>query len=144
MLDVVGHIRESVDTTLRSALWGVIAAATGIVGLLFLIVAATIWLAATYDILTACVIMGLVFAVLALAATLGFVLTRRRAEQRARVRRAQVATQWWLEPTVLASGVQAVRLLGSRRATMLLVVAMASGFLLSAMRSGGARSPRGA
>jgi hypothetical protein len=141
VFDVIGDIKAKVDATLRAALWGIMAAVCGMVGTLFLLIALFIWLAAQYDVLTACVILGLVFVVLALVAALVFTLSRRQSELRSRQRRARTAAQGWLDPRMLASALEIVRLLGSRRTTILFVAAMASGFLLSAVQSSGKADP---
>ena len=135
MLDIVGEIKARIAATLRAAVFGVIAAVCGVVGILFLLIALFIWLAAQYDVLTACVILGLAFVFIGLAATLAFMLPRRRADRLARQRRARVAAQWWLDPRVLAGGLEIVRLMRTRPNTMLLLAAIASGFLLSSLQS---------
>jgi hypothetical protein len=131
VLDIIGDLKSSVATTVRAAVWGMVAAICAVVGVLFLLIAAFLWLAARYDVLTACVVMGGAFVVIAAGAGAAFALTRRRAEVRAKERRARAA----LDPAVLAGALQVAGLIGSRRSTLLLVVALASGFLLSAMRS---------
>jgi hypothetical protein len=100
-----------------------------------LLIALFIWLASRYDVLTACIVLGLLLVIVALAAALAFSLARRQPARRTRESRPAVSTQWWLEPAVLAGGLQVVRVLGARRITTLVVAAMASGFLLSSLRS---------
>jgi hypothetical protein len=136
VVDIFGDIKSKVELTLRVALWGTMAAASATVGVLFLLIALFLWLADRYDVVTACVVLGLLFVMLALAGALGFALTSRRAEVRSLQRRTSTptqstSTQWWHDPRVLAGGLEIVRLLGTRRTTLLLVAAMASGFLLS-------------
>jgi hypothetical protein len=138
VLDIVS---AKIEATLRMAVWGVAAAVSGVVGLLFLLIALFMWLADRYGPLTACTILGLVFMVLALGAVLALALTRRQSEVRARQQRARAATAWWLDPRILAGGLEAVRLLGSRRTTLLLLAAVASGFLLSSVRPSEAADP---
>jgi hypothetical protein len=131
VLDIFGDIKSKAEVTMRLALWGVIAGACCTVGVLFLLIALFVGLADRYDVLTACVVLGLLFVIVALAAALGFALARRHAAIRNRQLRTPAATQWWLDPAMLAGGLEIVRLLGRRRTTLLLVAAMASGFLLS-------------
>jgi hypothetical protein len=131
MLDVIGDLKTSVASTIRAAVWGVVAAICAVVGVLFLLIAAFLWLAARFDALTACMVMGGAFVIIAVATGVAFALVRRRAETRARQRRARAV----LDPAVLAGALQVARLMSSRTSTLLLVVAVASGFFLSAMRS---------
>jgi hypothetical protein len=131
VLDIVGDLRTSVASTLRAAVWGIAAAICAVVGILFLLIAAFLWLAARYDALTACLVMGGAFVVIAVVAGVAFALIRRRADLQAKQRRARAA----LDPALLAGALQLARLVGSRQSMLLLVVAVASGFLLSAMRT---------
>ena len=131
MLDIIGDLKTSVASTVRAAVWGIAAAICGVVGILFLLIAAFLWLAARYDPLTACLVMGGAFVIVAIATGVAFALIRRQADLRARQRRARAA----LDPAVLAGALQVARLMSSRTSTLLLVVAAASGFLLSVMRS---------
>jgi len=131
VLDIIGDLKTSVASTVRAAVWGIAAAICGVVGILFLLIAAFLWLAARYDPLTACLVMGGAFVIVAIATGVAFALIRRQADLRARQRRARAA----LDPAVLAGALQVARLMSSRTSTLLLVVAAASGFLLSVMRS---------
>jgi hypothetical protein len=131
VLDIVGDLKTSVASTLRAAVWGIAAAICAVVGILFLLIAAFLWLAARYDALTACLVMGGAFVVIAVAAGVAFALIRRRADMQARQRRARAA----LDPALLAGALQVARLVGSRQSMLLLVIAVASGFLLSAMQT---------
>lgn len=82
MLDIPGGVKAKIDQTLQALLWAAIAAAAATAGSLFLLVALFIWLAAAYDVLTACVVLGLLLVAVALGATVAFVLVRRPPARR--------------------------------------------------------------
>jgi hypothetical protein len=131
VLDIIGDLKTSVASTVRAAVWGIAAAICAVVGILFLLIAAFLWLAARYDPLTACLVMGGAFVIVAIVTAIAFALVRRQADLRAKQRRARSA----LDPALLAGALQVARLMSSRTSTLLLVVAVAAGFLLSAMRA---------
>jgi hypothetical protein len=138
VLDIIGDLRTSVTTAVRAAAWGIAAAVCAVIGILFLLIAAFLWLAVHYDALTACLVMGGAFVVVAIATGVAFALIRRRAEVRAKQRRARAA----LDPAMVAGALQVARLMSSRTSTLLLVLAVASGFMLSAMRPTGTPDER--
>jgi hypothetical protein len=82
VLDAMGGLRAKIDAALESALWGVIAAAAASSGLLFLVVALFIWLAARYDPLTACLVLGVIFAAAAAVSATASALTGRPSRRR--------------------------------------------------------------
>jgi Putative Actinobacterial Holin-X, holin superfamily III len=137
----VGGISARVHATVRASMWGAVAGSTGVVGLLFLLIALFIWLSSQYDVLTACVVLGLLFVIVALAAALMFAQVRRRPDAPTAERVANPAAPWWLEPWVLGSLLQVVRVAGARRTSILLVAALASGFLLSSIQSSNRQDP---
>lgn len=78
MLDVLGGVKAKIDRLVEAMLWAAVAAAAATAGGLFLVVALFIWLAARYDPLTACLVLGLLFVAVAAGASIGFLLVRRR------------------------------------------------------------------
>jgi hypothetical protein len=76
--NVLGGIKARINSFLEALLWGAIAAAAAMTGILFLLAALFIWLAARYDAVTACVVLGLTFVAAALGATIAFLLVRRQ------------------------------------------------------------------
>ncbi|MGA2127916.1 MAG: hypothetical protein ABSG76_17410 [Xanthobacteraceae bacterium] len=125
-------MRAGVDA--RASAWGAVASATGAVGLGFLLIGLFIWLDSRYDVVTAWLVVGLLLILIALALTLMLVLVRRRPAPVAELRVAP-AGPWWLEPRMLGSALQVIRVVGARRTSLLLVAALACGFLLSSTRA---------
>jgi hypothetical protein len=81
VLDVLGGVKAKVDGFLEAMLWAAVAAAAATAGGLFLLVALFIWLAARYDPLTACLVLGLLFVAVATGASIAFLLVRRRPDR---------------------------------------------------------------
>jgi hypothetical protein len=74
----IASVKARLNATLSMALWSAIACLAGLVAAGFFIGAVFIWVSSKYGSVTACVIFGAVFAVMALIAlTVGFILKRR-------------------------------------------------------------------
>jgi len=112
-----------------------IAAAVITIGcaLLMFAIALFIWLADRYDALTASLIMGGGFMVLAAIFVLVALYMRRRREQERRIAAARRSTHSisWMEPAILAAGLDLARMIGGRRAASLAAGAFAAVWLLS-------------
>src|SRR5215831_12478801 len=78
--------------------WGIIAAVAAVVALVFFLVAAFIWLADRYDPLTAGLVLGGVFVVVALIALIVCLLVRGRNMERARLELAARSSTGFLDP----------------------------------------------
>lgn len=125
----INDIKAGIGSTARAGAFRAIATSTGVVGLLFLLLALFISLSSR------CVVLGALFVVVAQAAAL----------MRARGRRIPAApaaepprpSPWWLQPWMLARALRVVRIAVSRRTSVVLVVAMASGFLWHSLQSPG-------
>src|SRR5262249_30818826 len=76
----------------------IIAAAAAVAAAIFLLVAAFVWLTDLYDALTAGVVLGCAFALIALIALVACLMTRRRNMERARVELAARSSTSWLDP----------------------------------------------
>src|ERR1700746_1765408 len=84
----------------------IIAAAAAAAAVVFLLVAAFVWLADVYDSLTAGVVLGCAFALIALIALVACLMTRRRNMERARLELAARSSTSWLDPKLLGVGGQ--------------------------------------
>ena len=104
--------------------WALIAAAAAAAAAVFLLVAAFVWLADVYDSLTAGVVLGCAFALIALLACL---MSRRRNMQRARLELAARSSTSWLDPKLVAVGVQIGQAIGWRRLASLAALAVLAG-----------------
>lgn len=105
----------------------IIAAAGAAVAVVFLLVAAFVWLADLYDALTAGVVLGCAFALIALIALLACLMTRRRNMERARLELAARSSTSWLDPKLVAVGVQIGQAIGWRRLVSLAALAVLAG-----------------
>jgi hypothetical protein len=100
--------------------WFLIALVSLGLGLVFLCVAAFVWLAQRYDGVTAGLVLAGFFLIVAILATLAGLLARRRNRERARLElAARNAAASWFDPKLLAVGLQIGRTIGWRRIIML-------------------------
>src|SRR6516162_2458493 len=105
----------------------IIAAAAAAAAVVFLWVASFVWLADLYDALTGGVVLGCAFALIALIALLACVMTRRRNMERARLELAARSNTSWLDPKLVAVGVQIGQAIGWRRLASLAALAVLAG-----------------
>ena len=104
--------------------WAVIAVVAAVVAVVFLLVAAFIWLSDVYDGLVAGLLLGALFALIALIALVTAVLIRRHNMERARVELASRSTTSFLDPKLMAVGMQVGQAIGWRRIAALVAVAV--------------------
>src|SRR2546430_17432329 len=90
----------------------IIAAVAAVGAATFLLVALFVWLADLYDGVIAGVVIGCAFALIALIALLAALMTRRRNMERARVELAARSSSSWLDPKLVAVGVQIGQAIG--------------------------------
>ena len=102
--------------------WGVIAAVAAVVALVFLLTAAFIWLADRYTALTADLVLGGVFLLVALIALVACLLVRSRNMERARIELAARSSTSFLDPKLMAMGLQIGQAIGWRRLVSLAAV----------------------
>src|SRR5262249_11073205 len=93
----------------------IIAAAAAVAAVIFLLVAAFVWLADLYDALTAGWVLGCAFALIALIALVACLMTRRRNMERARLKLAARSSTSWLDPKLVAVGLQIGQAIGWRK-----------------------------
>jgi preprotein translocase subunit Sec61beta len=120
------------------AVWAAIAVMAAVVAAVFLLVAAFIWLAQRYDSLTAGLVLGGVFIVVALIAFLACLITRRRNVTRARLELAarDSAGSGFLDPKLLGVGLQIAQAIGWRRIIALGAVGVLAAALAKEWRGG--------
>jgi plasmid replication initiation protein len=141
LADVVSDLKSRIAAARKVLAWGALAAAAGLIGLIFLLIALFIWLSERYDTITGCIAFGVIFVLVAALATPAFVAARRRALIRNEASRARASQMTWLlDPAVVASAIDVVRAVGGRRTTMLLVGLLAAGWILN--RPSASRTPR--
>src|SRR5262249_59344264 len=88
--------------------------AAAVAAVIFLLVAAFVWLADLYDALTAGVVLGCAFALIALIALVACLMTRRRNMERARLELAAPSGTSWFDPKLVAIGLQIPQAIGWR------------------------------
>lgn len=108
------------------ALWCCAAAVFALVAVVFLSIAAYVWLADLYGGANAAVIVGGVHVVLMAAAAIRCVVLRRRTKLRAlaEMKAAEKSAPWWSDPAVLAIGYEAAKIIGWRKLTPLVAAGM--------------------
>ena len=124
-------------------IWSVIAVIAATVALIFLCVAAFLWLADRYDAVIAGLLLGFFFVLVALIALLAGMLARRRNRERARLELAARSQANWLDPKLMAVGFQVGQAIGWRRLASLAAVALVAAGLAKEWfsRDGASASP---
>jgi hypothetical protein len=129
----ISDAKRSLKATVGMVEW--IAAAIVAIACAFVMfaIALFIWLAHRYDALTASLILGAGFAVLAFIFFLVALYIRSRHEQERRMMAARRAAQStsWMEPAIVAAGLDLARLIGGRRTASLAAGAVAALWLLN-------------
>jgi hypothetical protein len=146
-----GWLRQlALNALLRAGLsastvvWAVVAAIASTLALLFLLLAAFVWLSHRYDTMTAGVVLGSLLLAIGLIAIFVCVLTRRRNIERARRElelRGSAATSL-LDPKLIAMGYQVGQAIGWRRLTALAGVGLLAAGLAREWRGRQQRSAR--
>jgi hypothetical protein len=95
--------------------WFLIALVALALALGFFCAAAFVWLASRYDAVTAGLMLGGVFLLVAIVAAIAGWLAQRRNMERARLALAARSHGGWLDPKFLAVGIEIGRTLGWRR-----------------------------
>jgi hypothetical protein len=106
-------------------IWAIIAAVASMVAMVFLLLAAFIWLADRYDTLIAGVVLGCLFAAIALIALVACLKTRLRNIEHARLELAASRSNTnWLDPKLMAMGFQIGQTIGWRKLASLAAVGL--------------------
>jgi hypothetical protein len=134
-------LNAQVRTGLSGAvlIWAIIAAMAAAGAVVFLLVALFVWLADVYDAVIAGVLLGCAFAIIALIALVGCLMTRRRNIERARLELAARSSNW-LDPKLVGVGVQLAQTIGWRRLVSLAGVALLAAGLAREWSARGASS----
>src|ERR1051325_8700543 len=118
IVEQISDAKRSLKATVGMAAWLVAAALAAACALIMFAVALFIFLTDQYDALTASLILAAGFVALAAVFVLVALYIRRRREQERRIAAAHRAAQSvaWMEPAILAAGLDLARLIGGRRA----------------------------
>ena len=104
--------------------WALVGLVCALVTLVFLIVAAFIWLAERYDALTAALAMGGFFLLITIAALVGCNWSHRRTTERAQLAIAARSNALWRDPKFMAAGLEIGRAVGWRRLVPLFAIGL--------------------
>lgn len=108
-------VEEQINSVIRTAILGVIAAAAGMTAFLFAVVAAFLWTQQRYDSIIASGVVGGMFLLVAVIALIVLFVSRRRAEERQKRQEAAAANatpSWLADPAVLLTALQVIRTIG--------------------------------
>ncbi|HLL27458.1 MAG TPA: hypothetical protein VKT73_07380 [Xanthobacteraceae bacterium] len=135
---------KAIDAAIRTAVYGVIAAAAGITAFLFLVIAAFLWTQQHYDTITACAVGGGVFLFVACLAAIMLAYSRRRA---AKVEEEETAIGFGArltDPAFLLMAAQLLRAVGIARLWPLAIAAIVAFGVadLSGPKRGGSKPRR--
>jgi hypothetical protein len=133
---LISELTNPVKGALRLAGWGAAVAIPALLGFLFFLYAAFVWAERTYGTLDASLLLGTSFLVIACLILATAIILRRRELKRPRPGNNP---QWWKDPTVLAAGIELVRIVGVRR--IIPVVALGA-VIAGALETGLDRKPR--
>jgi small-conductance mechanosensitive channel len=127
----LSDLKASLDRALTTAALGAVVAVAAVAAFFFVCVGIFVWTANHYDTVTACAVLAVLFLVIAAIAVTVIAVTRRRAAEKLRQRERR-KPQWWLDPTVMAIGLEAAKTLGPRRIASLAVLgALVAGIMLN-------------
>jgi hypothetical protein len=121
MFGPLNDLKSRLQAALTIGAWGGAALIAAVIAAAFFCVALFLWLAREYDAITAALVLGAVFLLVA-AVPAVICLVLRRHQPRA----ALPQHQWWQEPAVLLAGLEVVRIVGARR---LLPIAIMGGLI---------------
>jgi hypothetical protein len=133
---LVSELKDKLDRALATAVLAAIAASAGVAAFFFVCVAIFVWTQQNYGTVTACIVLAVLFAVVASIAITIIAVARRRAAERSR-RRQSAKPQWWLDPAVMTLGVELAKVVGPRRiASMAVLGALVAGILFNRSSAG--------
>lgn len=135
------NIRLTLAAALKTTIWAGIVTGLAVASIVLFTAALLIWLSDVYTALIACLIVGVIYLLLTCVALLVFVRSKQRATHRARdiASAASAKTSTWLEPAIVATGLEIARTLGGKRVSMIVAGAFAISWLLSRAPSAGER-----
>jgi hypothetical protein len=138
----IGEMKRGLKTTAAMAAWGAVAVAAVGIALLWFAAALFIFLTERYDAVIASLVLGLCFVLIAAGAAIGIYYVRKRdriQRQKAAARAQQTA---WIEPAMIAAGLDIARMIGGRRAASIAAGAVAVAWLLNKSAADGAQRRR--
>jgi hypothetical protein len=104
--------------------WAIVAAISIAATIIFFLIAGFVVIAQRYDTVIAGLALGGFFFVIAVVAVVAYLTIRRRNIERARLELASRSSANWLDPSLLALGLQIGRAIGWRRVESITVAAI--------------------
>jgi hypothetical protein len=119
-------LKAQASTGLSSpiVIWAIVAVVAAALAVVFLLVAAFLWVADRYGGLVAGLVLAGLFVLVALIAVVTCLVIRRRNMERARLELAARSSASWLDPKLVAMGWQIGQAIGWRRIAALAAVAV--------------------
>lgn len=131
MATLLDDLKSKVDGALKLAVVGSILAVAVVAAFVSLVVVLFLWTHQNYGLLEAWVVLGGLFALIAVGSGIALLLIRRGRSRRARVQREQPGFNRVLQdPAVIVAGLQVVRQLSARGLLPLLIVGAVAGGLM--------------
>ncbi len=126
------------NVALRTAAWAAVAALAGAVAVLFFCIALFAWLAQQYGSITAGLVLGGIFLLIALI--IGVIcMAVRQKRARTQARQAAASSNWWQDPALMLAGLQIVRMIGVRRLVPIAIIGGIAAGILSSQKPNGIR-----
>ena len=140
MSNLLREVTSRFDRTLKSMIYAAAAGAAAVASLFFFTLAAFLLLQVQYGTMYAALIMGVAYAVLALAALLVILIVGRKKAPPPSA--APKSPAWWQDPIVITSALQVARSLGPRTiVTLVAIGAVAAGVLLASTKEADKKPP---
>jgi hypothetical protein len=131
--NLIGEATRPLKDALKIAVWGIAIAIPALLAFFFFLYAAFVWAEQNYGTLDAALLLGTSFLVVACLILATAMFLRRRAAKRPPPR---TNAQWLKDPTVLAAGLELIKIVGIRR----IIPALALGVVIfSAFEKGTSR-----
>jgi len=127
----ISDMKRAFRSTAAMAAWGLLASVAVGIAVLWFAVALFVFLTDRYDAVTASLLVGGCFLVLAGILVLVVLYMRRQRELEHRAAASRANSMAWMEPALLAAGLDVARLIGGRRAVSLAAGAAAVVWLLN-------------
>lgn len=136
--EIVDDLKLKLDLTLRSVVFGAVAAAALSAAVVCGAVVLFLWMSQTYGVMEAWAALGGAFLSVALLTLIAMAISRGNSRRRIRVQRVAAESEtggiqkMLQDPAMLLTGLQLLRIVGVRRLLPLLLVGgVAAGFLLN-------------
>ena len=113
-------LKEATAGYVKAVVWACAVIAAAVPAVFFLTLTAFIWAERNYDRFTAAAGLAAFFVLLTFVILLTAIALRRRAIRRQA--QSDARAKWWTDPTVVATGLELVRMLGVRRVVPALAV----------------------